>query len=122
MTRTATKAVNDVKDNETKPAPVVKRINGEDMTCPAWLREGEGHADIELIGELDISGAKVKSVRIREPLVQDEMAAQKSAKDQGERELALFANLIGVAPSDLYGLRSRDYRRIQFGYMFAFTD
>lgn len=111
----------DAKDNET-PAAVVKRIDGEDVPCPKWLTEGDGFADVDLIGQLDIMGSKVKSVRIREPLVQDELAAQKSAKDPGDREMALFANLIGVAPIDLHTLRSRDYRRIQFGYMFAFTD
>lgn len=110
-----------VQDNEQKPKDF-KIIGKERVEKPDWLVEGADHADVTLRGELVVGGTKVKVIRLREPEVADELAAQKGHKDEGDREIALLANLCGVTPADLHKLKSRDYRRIQFAYQYAFTD
>ncbi|MEJ0003470.1 MAG: phage tail assembly protein [Pararobbsia sp.] len=57
------------------------------------------------------------SVTLRRPKVRDQRAAQKlHPDDQAAQELALFAVLAGVAPSDLEGMDLADYNRLQDAY------
>lgn len=99
-----------------------KMVDGKKFFRPDFIEEGDGYADVTLRGEMIIDGAKVKVVRVREPLVADDLVSQKTKGDGADRELTLFANLIGVTPKDLHGLRSRDYGRLQIAYSYCFTD
>ncbi|TCK43478.1 tail assembly chaperone E/41/14-like protein [Paraburkholderia sp. BL8N3] len=57
------------------------------------------------------------SLTLRRPKVRDMRAAQKvAAGDEDGQELALFAALAEVAPSDLEGMDLDDYHRLQDAY------
>ena len=78
----------------------------------------DGTVDIPLRKALKIAGADVKVLRMREPTVADQLAAQKSGAEPGpEQELALFAALCMMAPADLHGMGMRDYKRVQAAYL-----
>lgn len=88
---------------------------------PEWLREGEGHADIDLTRPLEIEGAPVSTMRMREPTVNDQVIASESKGSEAAREIAMFSNLCEVSPDDVRRLPLRDYKRLQRAFM-GFTD
>lgn len=80
---------------------------------PAYIAEGaDGSLTVTLVRGLEISGAKVTSLTLREPSLDDQLVSQKVG-DNAEAEVALIANLAEVAPSDLRGLKMRDFLRLQ---------
>ena len=80
---------------------------------PDWLDVSEEHTDITLSRPLEIAGAKVSVIRMREPTVGDQRASDAAKGDEGAREISLMANLCELAPDDLHRLPLRDYKRLQ---------
>ena len=76
---------------------------------------------IKLDGGLDIDGAKVKALNMREPTVNDQLAAADIKGSNARQEVALFANLCEVTPEDIGRLTLKDYRKLQEAYA-DFTD
>lgn len=84
---------------------------------PDYIKEGEGFVDIELSRGLQIGAAKVGTVRMREPTVNDQLAADASKGTDAEKELAMMANLCELAPADIKAMPLRDYKRLQTAYL-----
>lgn len=84
---------------------------------PEYLKVGEGFVDVTLSRQLDIGGAKVASVRMREPLVRDQKVVNKTEGDDAEKESLLFANLCDLIPADIDEMPIKDYGRLQAAYM-----
>lgn len=83
--------------------------------------EQNGAVDIKLSKAITIDGASVSALRMREPTVADQIAVSKITTDAVEAELAMFAQLCMVKPSDLHQLTMRDYKKVQAAYL-GFTD
>jgi len=81
----------------------------------------QGFADITLSRPIEINGAKVSALRMREPTVADQMAADAYGGSDAQKELAAFANLCEVSPDDLKKLPMRDYKRLQKAFV-SFLD
>jgi len=58
-------------------------------------------------------GTKIDTVTLRRPKVSDIRAAQKSGAADEDIELALIANLSGLAPETIYELDFADYCAVQ---------
>lgn len=72
--------------------------------------------EITLSKPVDIDGAPVKVLRMREPNVEDQLTAEEAHKSQARQEVTLFANLCEV-PADAIGrLSLKDYRKLQEAY------
>jgi hypothetical protein len=77
-----------------------------------FITQGDGFADVALSRGVEIAGAKVQALRMREPTVGDQLAIDKIQGDAA-KEMALFANLCELTPDDLKKLSLKDYRRLQ---------
>lgn len=87
-----------------------------------YLKEFDGGVEITLSSPADIGGAKLSTLRLREPTVRDLEAAQKaSGGDEASHEVQLFANLLEVTPDDIRNLKFRNYKRVQTAFG-LFTD
>lgn len=80
----------------------------------------EDYQDITLNKAITVSGAEVKTLRMREPTVADQLAMDKAGGSEAEQEIALVANLCQVSPADLHQLTLRDYKKVQ-GALVNFT-
>lgn len=80
---------------------------------PEYLQINDDNIVITLKTGATIDGAKVKSITMREPTVEDNMAMDTYKGTEAEKELFIFGNLCGLAPSDLRTLTLRDYGRVQ---------
>lgn len=69
--------------------------------------------DIALSRPLTIAGAEVKALRMREPTVADQLAAEEAKGSDATREIAMFANLCEVTPDDIKRMTLKDYRAAQ---------
>lgn len=83
-----------------------------DKKKPEWLTEGDGFVIVELVRGLTVAGATVKSVRMREPTLADQLAIDR-LEGLGAKEVAMIANLCEVPPADLHALTLREYSRLQ---------
>lgn len=72
-------------------------------------------ANITLSRPLDIDGAKVAVLTMREPTVNDQLAAEKAGKD-GEADKFYMASLCMVTPDDIGRLPLRDFKRVQVAF------
>lgn len=72
-----------------------------------------GYVDIPLSRQLTLGGAKVASIRMREPLVDDQLAMDSMGGSDAQKEIGVFANLTELAPADIGRLPLRDYRKLQ---------
>ena len=77
------------------------------------IKHGDGFADITLSRPLDVNGAKISTVRMREPTVADQMASEKASDSEAEKELTLMGNLSELTVDDLKRLTLRDYVRMR---------
>lgn len=82
---------------------------------PTYLHEGEGFVDITLSRPMDVDGAKVTKIRLREPTVDDQLAMEESKGSDAKKEVNLLASLCMVSPADIGKLPLRDYKRLQVG-------
>lgn len=73
--------------------------------------------DIELSKPLEIDGAKVKTIRMREPTVADQLASSAMRGDDAAKEIALIANLCEISPDDVKKLTLRDYKKLQAAFV-----
>lgn len=71
---------------------------------------------IDLATPIDMHGAKVAVLSIREPRVADMLAVEKMGGSDAEKELRLFANLTECEPAALQQLTLRDYAKLQKAY------
>lgn len=76
----------------------------------------QGFADIELSRPVEMSGAVVTTLRMREPTVGDQLVITRAGGTPADQEMLLFANLCEVSPDDLKRLPMKDYRRVQRAY------
>lgn len=71
---------------------------------------------ISLDHPITIDGAKVSALSVRRPKVRDMLGVEKSAANDAEKEIHLFANLCEVTPDDLMDLDMADYAKLQKQY------
>ena len=90
-----------------------------DKELPDWLvlDEEAGHADITLRRPLNIAGATVTVIRMREPTVADQEVSSVMKGTEAQREINQFASLCGLAPDDIRKLSLRDYKRLQDAFV-----
>lgn len=86
-------------------------------TTPDYIKLGDGYADITLVRGLSVSGVNVKSVRMREPTVADQLAADEFKGGDAAKEIQTMANLCQVAPDELKALTLKDYKRLQTAFL-----
>ena len=77
----------------------------------------QGFVDVSLSRPLEIDGAKVSKLRMREPLVADQLAADEFKGGDAAREIFTVANLCQVSPEDIKKLTLKDYKRLQVAFM-----
>lgn len=83
---------------------------------PEYITEtAEGDYQVTLSKAVDIDGAKVSVLTLREPTVQDMLAAELQSKGQGaaQQEINLLANLCDVAPEHIKSMTLKNYSRLQ---------
>lgn len=92
------------------------------MKKPDYLKQNDDSSvDITLSRPADIAGVKTAVVRMREPTVYDQEVASERSGSDAAREIAVFADLCGLAPDDIRKMPLRDYKRFQTAYL-AFID
>lgn len=84
---------------------------------PDYIEMLDGKAVITLSREADIGGAKVKTLTMREPTVDDQIAAEKLGTT-GEADKHYMANLCMVTPADVGRLPLRDFKRLREAFDF----
>jgi phage FluMu protein gp41 len=89
------------------------------MDLPEFITESaDGALTVKLSRGLDVDGATIKSLTLREPNVGDQMDAP--GRNDSEKEVALIANLCGQTPTDIRSLKLRDYSRVQAALAFFY--
>lgn len=78
-----------------------------------YLQINDDNIVVTLKTGMTIDGVKVKSITMREPTVEDNLAMDAFKGSDGEKELFIFGNLCGLAPTDIRTLTLRDYGRVQ---------
>lgn len=87
-----------------------------------WLKENaDGSVTVTLRRPLEISGAKIGLLHMREPTVEDQIVAGAVKGSDAEKEITLIANLCSVTPGEIRTLTLRDYRRVQEAFV-GFTE
>lgn len=84
---------------------------------PDYITLLDGKAVVTLSRPLDIDGAKVGQLTMREPTVDDQLTAEKQGTG-GEVDKLYIANLCQVAPADIGRLPLRDFKRMQVAFGF----
>lgn len=77
----------------------------------------DGYVDVPLSRPIDIAGAQVTTLRVREPRVADQLAMENTKGGNGAQEVTLFANLCEVTPDEIKRLPLRDFKRIQKAFL-----
>ncbi len=72
-----------------------------------------GYVDIELSRPIEIDGAQVTALRMREPTVADQLILDEMKGSDATKEVTLVANLCEVTQDDIKRLTLRDYRKVQ---------
>lgn len=87
---------------------------------PDFITENpDGSLTVDLLRGITTDGVKQEQLTLREPTVDDMIAAEKTAKgDQAMTEVTLFANLAGIAPADIRSAKLKDYSRLQAALAF----
>jgi hypothetical protein len=84
---------------------------------PDYLTQtADGDYDIKLRRPIMIDGAKVGALRMREPLISDQLVMEATKGTDAEKEMALFANLCGISKDDIKTMGQHDYLRVQKAY------
>lgn len=87
-------------------------------TAKTTAPEQAGQVDIHLSKPIDIDGAKVSVLTMREPTVGDQVAAsEQGGSDSAMVEVNLIANLCTVSPADIMGMSLRDYKKVKEAFM-----
>lgn len=81
---------------------------------PAWMKvNDDGSVTITLSRPIEINGAKVPTLTMREPTVGDQVVSNEVRGSDVVKEITLFANLCTISPDDVRRLPVRDYNRMQ---------
>lgn len=80
---------------------------------PDYIKLTDGGADITLATPIDLDGAKVTVIRMREPTVNDQLAIDDMKGGQAKKEIQFFANLTEHAPDTISSMTLRNYTRLQ---------
>lgn len=84
---------------------------------PEYITEtADGDYDVKLRRPITIDGAKVSALRMREPLISDQLVMEATKGTDAEKEMALFANLCGISKDDIKNMGQHDYLRVQKAY------
>lgn len=84
---------------------------------PDYIKFSESKADVTLSRPLEISGAKVSVITMREPTVADQIAAEQLGTG-AEADVQYMANLCQITPDDVRRLPLRDFKRLQKAFSF----
>jgi len=87
----------------------------ENEKKPAWLVENED-GSLTVTYETrppQIDGTEVKSLKMREPFVEDQLAADRASSNSAEAEITLISNLCEISPEAVRRLTMRQYSRLQ---------
>lgn len=76
-----------------------------------------GYVDVELSRPLEVDGAQITKLRMREPTVGDQLAADEMKASDAAKEIATLANLCQVAPDDIKRLTLKDYKSLQRAFL-----
>ena len=88
-----------------------------------WVKaNADGSVTVNLTKPIDINGAKVSSVTMREPTLSDHVVSSEVRGSDLTKEISLFSNLCTISPADLQLLPMRDYMRLQAAYAGNFFD
>lgn len=79
--------------------------------------DDSGFVDIPLSRAIEVDGAKVKTLRMREPTVADQLAMEEYKGGDAAKELFTLANLCQMTPDDLKRLSLRDYKKLQEAFL-----
>jgi hypothetical protein len=61
----------------------------------------------------EFEGQTIKTLSLRRPTVADNLAVQKAAATDAEREIRLLANLAEVTPETIHRMDLKDYGKLQ---------
>lgn len=75
------------------------------------------HVDITLTRPIEVDGAQVTALRMREPTVSDQEVAVDAAGSDASREIMMFANLCEVSPDQIRKMPLRNYKRLQEAFL-----
>jgi hypothetical protein len=87
-----------------------------ETTPEDFVKHEDGHAIITLSREMNVGGAPVSALMMREPDVRDQLIADAAKGSDLEKEIVLFANLCQITPDQVKALRVRDYKRLVAAY------
>lgn len=76
-----------------------------------------GFVDVELTRPLEIDGAQVTALRMREPTVADQLASEEIKGGEAAKEITMLSNLCEISPDDLKRLTLKDYRKVQAAFL-----
>lgn len=88
------------------------------MTKQHIKENADGTVTVTLRKGIDVDGASVKALTMREPIVADQIAAQSAPGGNAGAEVALIANLSQMTPDDIKKLTLHDYGRAQDALVF----
>lgn len=91
---------------------------------PEFIQETEnGDYQITLNRPIKVDGVETTTIIMREPSVQDLLAAEMQSKGKvnSNLEIQMFSNLCGITPEDIASAKLKDYKRLQAAYE-LFTD
>ncbi|WPY95591.1 phage tail assembly protein [Limimaricola variabilis] len=92
-----------------------------DRKLPDYIVEGaDGALSVTLARGIEVAGATVKKLQLREPTLADQLAAQAGKNGTAESEVALLANLAEITPDELRHVKMRDYARLQVALGFFY--
>lgn len=84
---------------------------GANSESRPWV--DDGRVSIRLSRALDIDGAQVQVLHMREPTVADQLLVEEMKGSEAAKEVMLLANLCEWSPEDIKRLSLRDYREVQ---------
>ena len=77
--------------------------------------------EIKLVKGVEINGATIKTLTMREPTVGDQIDVSEMKGSDAAQEVALFANLCEITPADVRSMSMKDYHLLRDAYR-AFID
>ena len=92
----------------------------ETRNFPKYIKEdaSTGALIIDLKRGINVDGALIKQVTMREPMLRDQLQAAKAEKQPEDREIYIIALLTGHAPTDVETMSAADWARMQTAYGF----
>jgi hypothetical protein len=87
----------------------------DNQTKPDWLVENDdGSLTINFESRPPkIDGTEVKSLKMREPFVDDQLAADSAGSSSALSEISLISNLCEISPEAVRSMTMRQYSRLQ---------